>query len=1098
MRIDCDSCGAAYTIDDALIGDRGIRAQCPKCGTQKVVKKDAAPAPAAANPFAPAATVPSPAPANPFAAGPTAPAPNPFAPKPAASADPFAGLAGNPFGGGGAPAPAPPAANPFGGAANPFGPAPAAPAAANPFATGAAAAPNPFGGAAPAAPNPFGPGPSTGSANPFAGAAPAAKPAAAPNPFAATPGTAATNPFAGAAAANPFGGAPPTGGANPFGGAPSSNPFAAAPASNPFAGSPPAPSSNPFGGAPSSNPFAGAPPAAAPAPSNPFGAAPAPSASPFGGGGAANPFAGPAPTPPAPPSSNPFGGAPKPPKPPEESDPFANIDARSSEPDFGGGGAVDLARAPAKPAASPTGGDDDDPFSDIAEAPKPPRDQASPSTTMWRVEARGGATSEVSLDEVREMIRAGQIGPNDMAGPVGKPLTRIVDNSILAVSLPKSAQANPMRGSAGVRTSSSGGGAAGKLLLMLVVLGALGGGAYVVLTSRPDLLSGKTAEGTNPFKRALLQWSMQFPDVQGTSQEHVVEGRKFMRQDTVVGYRRADEHFRRALLVDVSNKDAIAAYVENYANLPNVSARSDPEGVTLAFEGLDFVLVQEPSNALLNRAYGALKLALGEVDEAQRYLSQAVRSAPDDAEAKLLLARAQLDRDTPEALRLVEVVQRQDPGLKAALVVAGAAHRRLGAFPRARTFIQERLESDPGNVPALRELARLEAGLGNASASVAALRKLLENDESDVDARLTIAKLLSQSLGQPGDAERELSTLIETYAANAGELILPAYAHFAYLRVLRGDFDGGLDAAGKAIALDGNYAPAMLVIGRARAAKGDLPGAREALEGAVRTLAASRTESFYEPLARTLLADVQVRLGDPTNAIRNYNQVIEYDPRNARAFFGAAAAYMISDQPRQAVTVMRRALDVDPALVDDLRILTDYPTPRSDLLVYADAFKSARPGTAGAAIKDAGEGMIRLAAGQDGAAEALFRRALASDRENHMSLFSLGVQSIARGKPADALTNLRRAYKGTGATHTLTNYYLARAELATGKTADAAKRFAEVVESDKALFQAAYWLAEARLRQGKREESIEAFRAILRDNPDYLPVKKKLAELEKD
>jgi predicted Zn finger-like uncharacterized protein len=1124
MRIDCDSCGAAYTIDDALIGERGIRAQCPKCGTQRVVKKDASP-PAAAHPFA-APETPSPS-ANPFATG--SAAANPFASKPNASAaDPFAGMSGNPFdkakGAAGAPPPRPlggnnpfatatapaPAPSPFGAPANPFaggsaglgGPAAPSPAAApNPFGGAPAGAPNPFAsptappnpfGAPAAAPNPFA---SAAPSNPFAGASGATNPfggapAAAPNPFASAP-AAAPNPFAGAPAPapNPFASAPAAA-PNPFASAPAQapNPFASAAPASPFAGAPGTGSANPFASAPPSNPFAGTPP------SNPFAGAPPTNS--FAGAPAAAPFGAPAAAqkPLSSAAADPFGGATTPSSSASTNDPFESIDARTQEPDLGGE-SLDVGEAMSPKGSKPsrTPSEDDDPFSDIAEAPKPSRDASPAAATRWNVEARGGKSSEVSLDEVREMIRAGQIGPNDMAGPVGKPLQRIAESAILAVSLPKSAQLKSSRPAAGVRSS---GGGMGRLLIGLVVVAALVGGAYVVVTSRPDLLQTKSPEGTNPFRRAQAQWSMQFPDVQGTSQEHVVEGRKFMRQDTVVGYRRADEHFRRALLVDVSNKDAIAAYVENYANLPNVSARSDPEGVALAFEGLDYVLVQDPHNAMLNRAYGALKLALGEVDEAQRYLAQATRVAPDDAEAKLLLARAQVDRDTKEALRLVELVQRQDPGLKAALVVAGAAHRRLGAFARARGFLQSRLESDPGNVPALRELARLEAALGNASASVDALRKVLENDESDVDARLMIAKLLAQSLGKPADAERELSTLLQNYSTNAGELVLPAYAHFGYLRVLRGDFDGGIEAASKALALDGSYAPAMLVVGRAKAAKGDLQGARESLEGAVRALAASRTETFFEPLARTLLADVQVRLGDTPNAIRNYNQVIEYDPRNARAYFGAAAAYMISDQPRQAVTVMRRALDVDPSIAEDLRGLTDYPTPNSDLLVYADAFKAARPGTAGAAIKDAGEGMIRLAANQDAAAEALFRKALAVDRENHIALYSLGVLQLSRNKNADALASLRRAYKGTGATHTLTNFYLARAEFASGKTADAAKRFLDVSEADQALFQAKYWHAQTLVKQGKRDEALDIFRAILTDNPDYLPVKRTLAELD--
>ena len=39
MRIECENCGAAYTIGDTLISDQPIGAQCPYCGHVKVVQK---------------------------------------------------------------------------------------------------------------------------------------------------------------------------------------------------------------------------------------------------------------------------------------------------------------------------------------------------------------------------------------------------------------------------------------------------------------------------------------------------------------------------------------------------------------------------------------------------------------------------------------------------------------------------------------------------------------------------------------------------------------------------------------------------------------------------------------------------------------------------------------------------------------------------------------------------------------------------------------------------------------------------------------------------------------------------------------------------
>ena len=105
MRIDCEQCGAAYSIDDALITERGVRAQCPKCAHQKIVKKAAA----GLNPLgpgpAPVTAVMTQQPsANPFAT--SSPVANPFAGPPSLSGPPGFGAAApaNPF----APPPVPP------------------------------------------------------------------------------------------------------------------------------------------------------------------------------------------------------------------------------------------------------------------------------------------------------------------------------------------------------------------------------------------------------------------------------------------------------------------------------------------------------------------------------------------------------------------------------------------------------------------------------------------------------------------------------------------------------------------------------------------------------------------------------------------------------------------------------------------------------------------------------------------------------------------------------------------------------------------------------------------------------------------------------
>lgn len=1009
MRIDCEQCGAAYSIDDALITERGVRAQCPKCAHQKVVKR---------------ATF------NPLGSGP--------APVTAVMSQP---------------------------------PAP------NPFAT--TLPPNPFGG------NPFGAPPSTLTSP--------------PNPFAPPP----QQPFAASA--------PPL--ASPFGAPPEAeNPFASASApafgSNPFAdlGDPPAPEpdASPFGapgsfmnppqtgtGDPSTspfvvNPFAAPPSTSAPFPSSsPFPSAPFPSASAPPFGQAADPFASLGSTPPAPatPAADPFAalGASS----PAVADPFSS-GAGSSGPSGGRG----------SPAPSPPPAAAADPFAKLDLSPSRPADSsASPTSaaapvTRWRVKTAAGMDAEVDLAQLRDLVRGGQVTGDDEAAPLGEPLKPVRAQPLLAASsAPRPASARAVVG-ARARSNPS----LGRVAAALAIVAVVGGGASLVIF-KPELFEKQTDAGINPLRRARPTWEKQFPEVGGTATEHVAAARAQMRLDTAAGYRKADDELRQALLLDVGHIGAIAGWVENFTNLPAV--RADLETASLAQESIAYAKRREPEDAGVKRAQGALKLALGEVDEAQKILTEAQRASPD-AETMLMLAKSHLDRNPADALALVQQVRSKDASLKYALVVEGAAQRRMGDFGAAVSALNARLADDPANTGALKELAKLQLDIGNPQQAIDALTKLLAAEDRDVEAHLMRAKIAYQILDTPGalaQAEGYLDAIITKHDTAAGELLLQVLSHAAYVEAELGNLDEGQKLAERARATDGSFAPALFVLGRIYALKGNFPDSMRALEQSVR--AAQARDTFYEPVARAELARVQVLAGDAAAAIRNYEQVIEYDPRYARAHFGLASAYIQTDRATQAMTIMRRAFENDPAFEIDRRTLTDYPTPRRDLVAFADAFKQAKvpPGDESlGALKLAAEAMIRYHAGQKETAEQLARRAIDEDRFNLFALLYLGVIELDDGRAAEAKKHLRLAVETTGTPHAVMRLYLARAEMKTGDTAIARKRLQDLIDQEPTLVQAAYSLAML-LRQEKLEGQVrdELKKVILKDQ-DYIPAKRALAE----
>jgi cellulose synthase operon protein C len=988
MRIDCEQCGAAFSIDDALITDRGVRAQCPKCGHQKVVKKQAV------NPFAP-----------------------PSSPTPVAMGGPPIGVP---------PPMAPPAMG-----ANPFAPS----ASANPFAAAPAAAPaNPF------AASPLPRSPTPGPGNPFAApfATPSTNPPTGPNP---SPFASSTIP-----SGNPF----PTQMNSAVGGAPTTAPD---PMNRPVSGS-----GSPFGSAdgfvgtatpaPFPQPAGFAPPAPFPTPVNdPFSASSSPSA-----GSPAAPFS-PAPSsspssPTAQPMLDPFaaltgGGT-------AEPDPFAQLaDHRGA--DAGGSDGGPGGAPPAPPA-------DDDPFAklDLNRAARGERPGAAP----------------------------------DMDGPrpgSSKPPTPAAAGK----------QAKP----AGARAKSP-----PNIGRIAAILAAVAGLAVVVggvVVLGPELFEKTTDAGVNPLRRAKPAWEKQFPSVTGTAQEHIDAGRTQMKLDTAAGYRKADEELRQALLIEVGNVSAIASWVENFTHLPAV--RADVEAVQLAQEAIEYAAKKEPDNVDVVRAQGLLRLAMNDTDGAQRELARAQRLAPDSADTLLAHARSHVDRNPQDALALVQQVRARDSTLKSAVVVEGAAQRRLGGYKEAREALGARLAEDPTNTGALKEMAKLELDVGNPEQAIEALTRLLAAEERDVDAHLMRAKIAYQALPTANGLQRAdgyLDVVLKQHESAAGELLLPTLAHAAYVKAELGNLDEAQKLAERARATDGSYPPALFVLGRIYALQKSYDEAKKALEQAVRTSMAR--DQFYEPVTRTELARVQALSGDIPSALRNYDQAIEYDPRYLRAHFGLASTY-IAEKPlsperaTQAMTVMRRAWENDPHWDSDRLVLSDYPTPRRDLIAFADAFANAKVTDTGddeslIAQKHAAEAMIRYQAGQRAEAENLTRKSLAADRANLFALLYLGVIEYNAGRFPDARKRLRLAIDTTGTPHAVTRLYLARAEMKTGDVEAARKRLQDLVDQEPNFVQAAFSRAMLMRQEGLTAQANDELRKIVRADADYTPAKRALSE----
>jgi tetratricopeptide (TPR) repeat protein len=643
------------------------------------------------------------------------------------------------------------------------------------------------------------------------------------------------------------------------------------------------------------------------------------------------------------------------------------------------------------------------------------------------------------------------------------------------------------------------------------VLGAavIGGGGLAVWQLAPELLERRTERGVNPLRPALTSWTKQFPDANGTAKEFVVEGRKNAAQDTAASARKADAAFKKALLLEVGDSDAIAGYVENYAQLPAVGVDADNTG--MAREAIDWVLAAEPKNADALRASGALHFATGAADKAIPVLKEALLAEPNNPSTLLWLARAELNRNAQETAAIVVRAQKASPKTTdgspspALLTVEGAARRKLFQFSEARVALTARLASDPANVGALHELAKLEVDLGNADAALAALATVLTTEEDDIDAMLQQAKILYQMKGDFVAADATLDRLLQGRQQQAGSLLVEALAHATIVKTRLNNVDKAIALGEQAVATRDKSPGALFALSTAYHKKGQLDSAEKALEHAV-TLMQS-TDTFYETVVRAELGYVQLEqaiaagpTGSADKAIKNLQQVTETDPMNLRAHLILVAAMMWNEKPTPAMKVMRDALRIDPARDSEHRVLTQYPLFQSDLIPLIAVIHNAKLPKGDAALgslRDAAEGAVVVAAGEpDAKATALFQKALAEDRLNHTALLYSGFLSFRGGRAAEAQKDLDLALNSVARRHPLTMLYAARSLLALGEPADAKKMLDDLIESEPTLSQAKQTWADIRATQkGGKDDAVATWRAILVGDPESMPAKRALSAL---
>lgn len=522
-------------------------------------------------------------------------------------------------------------------------------------------------------------------------------------------------------------------------------------------------------------------------------------------------------------------------------------------------------------------------------------------------------------------------------------------------------------------------------------------------------------------------------------------------------HRRALEELRLALATDPGNPFLVTSLAEEYARLAELD-RAERELLVLLEHHPNY----QPAQLMMGKVeYESRKPAL-----AAAHLRRAIRLAPTDPEAYLVLAQVQLDQGAAdEAVKTIEALGVEAPGDPTGYRRLGLVLADKGDHARAEKLLSKAVEIDRADAEAWVALARLYEVTHRPQKAEDAFDQALIEDPDNPDV-LIAAGRLALSRNMPARARAYFDRVVSlsddpalgakvalAYLANhqfapAAEFLDSARA--AGLREAHISFYAGLvherllhySKAAEAYAeipseaemfqeaqlrraiclsLAGDHVAALALFQKALAEQPDQPqltaGYSRALErsGAKReaeNILTTAMDRHSAPELITALAELYQRDDRLRQAVGLLSEALARAPEDQNLLYALGAAYERSGDFEQAIAQMRRLLKVNPEHAAAMNFIG-----------YSLAEKSRDLDEAERLVKRALElepdsgsfldslGWVYFRRGQYQRAVEALERAAALDPEEPLIIEHLGDAYRRTGKTAQAVQAYRRALK---------------------------------------------------------------------------------------
>jgi Tfp pilus assembly protein PilF len=234
----------------------------------------------------------------------------------------------------------------------------------------------------------------------------------------------------------------------------------------------------------------------------------------------------------------------------------------------------------------------------------------------------------------------------------------------------------------------------------------------------------------------------------------------------------------------------------------------------------------------------------------------------------------------------------------------GSLYLARNQIELARQAFTDAIAADPRRVDAQLELAKLHLELASPAESIRYAEAGVRLDPSDVDARLTLVRVLSQQPSELPRARAEIERLIKEQPQSAD-----AYSAAGVVALRANDRGAARQYFEKALAIDAVHLEALSGITAVDAESGRLAEARARLD--------ARLSGIEKPGADLMLlaAKVYVTSGQPDDAERVLRRIVTEDPTNLEGYNLLGQFYVARRQLDAAVREYEQVTTRQPSSV---------------------------------------------------------------------------------------------------------------------------------------------------------------------------------------